>query len=322
MLYTSCPDCETTFRVTEIALQQADGQVRCGRCGNVFDARTSLTNQIPEAAKEGPAETGGAVEHSEAHTASQDSAGKSASSQATQAPASPLTGPDGRPAAPDAVSALASPSGRNGVMSADEIEAVLTKPAPAPPPPSHWLDDEKDREDPDPKRERIWLIAAICAAAVFGLQTVHHFRSPLAGVPVLGAALQSTYELFGAQVTPDWDVTAYELIDWTAYESGNEGGGRNLVIRSELKNEATRAQPFPMIQLRLLDRWEETVSARLFDSAEYVSDRNTNRLLQSGESIETELIIVDPGTDAYGFELSVCLQTTTGISCDSDATFR
>lgn len=42
MLVTTCPDCETTFRVTAGILEQAGGQVRCGRCAVVFNANKSL----------------------------------------------------------------------------------------------------------------------------------------------------------------------------------------------------------------------------------------------------------------------------------------
>src|SRR4051794_38388785 len=38
MLFTRCPDCDTTFRVTDDALKRASGQVRCGRCASVFNA--------------------------------------------------------------------------------------------------------------------------------------------------------------------------------------------------------------------------------------------------------------------------------------------
>src|SRR5690606_41227460 len=42
MLFTRCPDCETTFRITAEALRKADGQVRCGRCARVFNAYNEL----------------------------------------------------------------------------------------------------------------------------------------------------------------------------------------------------------------------------------------------------------------------------------------
>jgi len=37
-MFTQCPDCQTTFRVSTKVLQQADGRVRCGGCGNAFNA--------------------------------------------------------------------------------------------------------------------------------------------------------------------------------------------------------------------------------------------------------------------------------------------
>ena len=42
MLFTRCPDCETTFRITDDALKKANGQVRCGRCASVFNAYAEL----------------------------------------------------------------------------------------------------------------------------------------------------------------------------------------------------------------------------------------------------------------------------------------
>jgi predicted Zn finger-like uncharacterized protein len=43
-MITRCPRCETAFRVTENQLQARVGQVRCGRCHSVFDARAALVS--------------------------------------------------------------------------------------------------------------------------------------------------------------------------------------------------------------------------------------------------------------------------------------
>jgi len=42
-MITQCPDCQTTFRVTAEVLQQADGRVRCGGCGNAFSALENMS---------------------------------------------------------------------------------------------------------------------------------------------------------------------------------------------------------------------------------------------------------------------------------------
>ncbi len=47
-MYTQCPDCNTAFRVTADVLKQAAGKVRCGGCGNAFNALEYLSEAMPE----------------------------------------------------------------------------------------------------------------------------------------------------------------------------------------------------------------------------------------------------------------------------------
>jgi predicted Zn finger-like uncharacterized protein len=51
-LYTRCPNCDTTFRVTTQQLQASGGQVRCGHCQKIFDAFATLTAQEPRVASQ------------------------------------------------------------------------------------------------------------------------------------------------------------------------------------------------------------------------------------------------------------------------------
>ena len=57
-LFTRCSYCNTVFRVTTRHLQASGGQVRCGRCEEVFDAFASLTAK-PPGQNSRPAENGG-----------------------------------------------------------------------------------------------------------------------------------------------------------------------------------------------------------------------------------------------------------------------
>src|SRR5271166_814894 len=41
-LYTQCAKCETVFKMSAEVLRAAGGQVRCGRCGEVFSALARL----------------------------------------------------------------------------------------------------------------------------------------------------------------------------------------------------------------------------------------------------------------------------------------
>ncbi len=60
-MYTQCPDCGTSFRVTAEVLRQAAGKVRCGGCGNAFNALDFLSEHkpvtpVPPVPEEEPAE--------------------------------------------------------------------------------------------------------------------------------------------------------------------------------------------------------------------------------------------------------------------------
>ena len=46
-MYTQCPDCGTSFRVTAVVLKQAAGKVRCGGCGDAFNALAYLSESKP-----------------------------------------------------------------------------------------------------------------------------------------------------------------------------------------------------------------------------------------------------------------------------------
>ena len=63
-MYSQCPECHTRFRVTADVLRVARGTVRCGRCGNAFDALERLSDTVPPArmpADERPADRGAAA---------------------------------------------------------------------------------------------------------------------------------------------------------------------------------------------------------------------------------------------------------------------
>ena len=53
-MYTECSSCHTYFKITPAQLKVADGQVRCGNCGEVFNALDSLVDVVPPLTSEKP----------------------------------------------------------------------------------------------------------------------------------------------------------------------------------------------------------------------------------------------------------------------------
>jgi predicted Zn finger-like uncharacterized protein len=291
MLLTRCPECDTTFRVTDETLKKASGQVRCGRCATVFNAYAELQ------------EAGGKRLEGEG---ARDEAQKPAA--AAQPPEEP------KPAATTEAHPEEAPD--SSAISATEVERVLTDDT-AEPVPYVWL-----RPEPPP-RSRWWTVAAALALVTLGAQTLHHFRSTIASHPTFGPWLTTTYKLFGAEITPNWNVHQYEIIDWVATAEPNSRGLGSLKITARIQNRGPQQQPYPAVQLRLKDRYETAVGSRMFAPAEYLPhDTPHGPLMLPGETARAEIEVVDPGPDAYGFELDVCIEVEASlVTCRNDEVF-
>src|SRR5579862_6560484 len=56
-VFTQCSKCETVFKLSAEVLRAAGGQVRCGKCGEVFNALARLAEDPSAFAAEEPSET-------------------------------------------------------------------------------------------------------------------------------------------------------------------------------------------------------------------------------------------------------------------------
>lgn len=199
------------------------------------------------------------------------------------------------------------------------------------------LDADADAEHADPLRWRLldepvgvrrasraWHYAAVGAGLLLALQVLNHFRSDLASLDLVGPALRRAYAAVGVDVVPRWDVKQYEILDWVATAEPNANGRGSLKITARIQNKGPRVQPFPYVRLELKDRWEKSVAERLFRPAEYLTgSTGPDALMGPGATAHAELAVVDPGPDAYGFELDVCIeQPNHSLRCASDDVFR
>jgi hypothetical protein len=206
-------------------------------------------------------------------------------------------------------------------ISANEVERVLaTDAAPLPASAYVWAVEGLSEGSP---RNRWWAAAAAVALLALGAQATNHFRSSLVSHSTFGPWIARAYAAFGAEITPDWDVQQYEIIDWVATAEPNPRGLGSLKITARIQNRGPLRQPYPAVQLRLKDRWEEAVGSRMFTPAEYLpSDAPRGRLMSPGETARAEIEVVDPGPDTYGFELDVCIEVEASlVTCGTDEVF-
>jgi predicted Zn finger-like uncharacterized protein len=122
-MFTVCPKCALTLVVTAADLRVAQGYVRCGRCSNVFNALSRLSEDRQAGTQPG--------------TSTPTNAGATVQPQPAPQPAPP---PAPKPAAPSAPSALQR-------LDATARSRALQTPAPPAPEPMRYGDDTEIPEE-------------------------------------------------------------------------------------------------------------------------------------------------------------------------------
>jgi predicted Zn finger-like uncharacterized protein len=329
MLLTRCPECDTTFRVTEETLKKASGQVRCGRCATVFNAYAELQDSdnkpVTAGAPRARASTSAPAEPRPEPPPAAPSTTVSLETRRAEADAVASIGAksiadvvaETKVAAADAAAeALAVTNAPDSpAISATEVDRVLTDDQAAAP--YVWL---RTGESP---RSRWWTVAAALALLALGAQVIHHFRSEIAAHPTFGPWITAAYNNLGMEVAPNWNVRQYEIIDWVATAEPDARGLGSLKITARIQNHGPLRQPYPHVQLRLKDRYETRVGSRMFSPSEYLPRATPHeRLMSPGETARAEIEVVDPGPDAYGFELDVCIEVEASlVTCGNDEVF-
>ena len=288
-MITRCAHCGTAFRVYEHQLAKREGHVRCGACGEVFDAYDSL-----EAERE----------------AAQEAAYEEASAPATNAepPAPP---PPQEPSPPES-SPIESP-----VAEAEpEPSPSPSEPPPEPAPEPERAEPQEERsyvtEDggdydfgpPRPEKDRrpAYIGAIVVASFFLVLQTLVWFRSEIsARFTPLRPPLEAMCRLAACTVTLP---TVAEQI---AIESSDlQSDGDYLVLVSVLRNKASFTQAFPAVELTLTDAREQPVARRILKPEDYLdpSVRPASGV-GSGAEVLARVYIDASGLNATGYRMLV-----------------
>jgi predicted Zn finger-like uncharacterized protein len=356
-MLTQCPNCQTTFRVTTEILRVADGQVRCGRCQTQFDALERLIDESEAAREQparssrdrGAAAPQGASRDIEVEepAAQEDITLEGRHIEISGRYRLPDTARGETRIREETVEEwveiddIEDAAQEAGVIEIDEaavdeevIEDVIEE----------IVEDERaqarievaeevyepeaeEETGPDldllaPQRRaapvaRIWKILVGPLVLLLAIQLVHTSRHTLARHPQLGAAIVGVYGALGVDLQPDWNLHAYEILQWHLGSDPALPG--TLKVRANLKNVATFSQPYPLLKLVLEDRWGDRVVERDFEPSEYLDPATApDRLLGPEQQATATIAIVDPGTDAEGFRFDVCLRGRRGVVCAAD----
>jgi predicted Zn finger-like uncharacterized protein len=382
-LYTQCSKCETVFKLSAEVLRAAGGQVRCGKCGELFNALARLAEESTAfPSDESPLEL-------EARADSILESSESLQVVRAVAKDEEVVYPPGVEGAqlefvdPDRALEFTLPPGELDRIFIETKKRVLPLPrapkAPAdgeveeveldldPGPAKPELDDHESVQPesvepeavveqppamPDRRRQRgggggleipeeirremlagiedeldpvsavrnlgrsraprgafyTWLGAAIAAALLLLGQILHHNPDwPIA---------RAMHGMLGAPQASPANLSAYQLRQWGV--TGDPDANGTLKVRASILNSAAQLQPYPLLRVTLADRFGKKIGTRDFEPAEYLG-KPTARLLAPGERVDATLQILDPGKNAEGFEIDVCLRgADQKISCAAD----
>ncbi len=121
--------------------------------------------------------------------------------------------------------------------------------------------------------------------------------------------------MLGAQLYPIWPLEAFAVTGTEAITGRSSPGALDILANVIVSGR----QPIglPLIRVELHDRWSSPVASRIFTPAEYLRDFDaTHSLINPGTALPVDISVTDPGAEALGYIVDVCLpRRKTGLEC-------
>lgn len=297
-MLTTCPECHTTFRISQAQLDCRRGLVRCGRCSAVFNAYDTL---LPEL-----------------QTPAQADAVAGPPAESGSDPGAPLPTDSTEPAAPEPPAPPDAPS-VGGIEDQAEVEPTQPQAGESAPPqpdagetappqgqetPESILLAELPVQRPTGRVSTLlWGFASAVLALAFGLQLVYFLRAEIVHAwPQSRPLLTQACARLGCDLPLPQDATAVR-IDASALETDPEGDAR-AVLSLTLSNRGAQTVAWPHLVLTLTDTRDAPIAQRPFTPAEYLAGvSDVARGMPPGLEREIRLELELNGLPAYGYRL-------------------
>lgn len=279
-LVTRCSRCRTLFRVTPVQLQAHAGQVRCGRCMEVFDGFDALAAEQANAIS-GPIRF------------------EPESEPAPNAPpaTSAVAGAPAQPAATAPATSTAAPAG--SVLRARLRDFFSGKTRAGKPP----LFKRLLRL---PSQRALWAGGATLLAFTLGVQVAYAYRKELAGrYPAVRSALESVCDLTGCAVTLPQrpDLMRIEASDVHMIDANRPS---LIQLTATLRSYANYDLAYPALDLVLTNTNEHALARRIFLPADYLGrSRDPKGGVPPNAEITVALDLDTGDLNAAGFRLDL-----------------
>lgn len=265
-MYTRCPECQTTFAVTEQQLAARGGLVRCGVCAAVFRADARLTEAPPEQ----PAE---AISRPPKKPRRAASARKPAPPPRHRKTTHPRAAHAHRRAATE----------ETGIPTVVELPPLVPRRRPI--------------------ATALWSFGGLLSAALLAGQAAYFYGTELSRRhPPLAPALTEFCARLGCEIRPPRAVDLIELAETSIaphpkYENA-------LRLRAALVNRAEFPQPYPLLEVSLTDSGGNVLARRTFAPTQYLEPpAAAERELSPNVMASALLDITNADGKATGYEI-------------------
>ena len=271
-MYTQCPECLTVYKLEAELLVPACGCVRCSHCDAVFNALGTLAGQLP------PEPFTRLAEHAldqppplaDVAVFRPRPAVEEAIPEATEG-AEPLT---------DAAHA----------EEAEDFSQLTFTPRFAKARRGSW-------------RTAAWVLVCVGLILGLGAQLAWAKRDTLIADPTVGPMLVTACETIGCRLPLVSEPARLHLLarDVEQHPSVTDG----LLITASVRNDASFAQPYPVVTIVLSDANGQRLAMRRFQPDDYVGDAAARtRGLAAGVTTAMVFEVQDPGQHAVAFAFS------------------
>ena len=306
MLITTCAHCKSRFRVTPQQLNAKQGQVRCGRCAQVFNG-FQLLERFPDD------DTGGRL------LAEHDAQGIAHGIAPQPQPVSEVDLPlfDEAPVRGPAVESAVPAEAAQDPPSQDASGEI--EPAPEATHPDTTAPElgevHRPRRHIDPALTlqmdapappaRAWRFGSAFLAVVLALELGFVYRGPLAQrYPVLRPPLESICARLGCTVAWSREEALLKLEDSELLEV--PGRPSEIALGARIRNLATVAQEFPHLELTLTDLGGQAAVRRVLRPTDYLGrPLGYGEVIAAGTEVAIQLRLETPRLKATGYELLV-----------------
>ncbi|MGI9232248.1 MAG: DUF3426 domain-containing protein [Woeseiaceae bacterium] len=178
-----------------------------------------------------------------------------------------------------------------------------------------------DTEDINPVRNRRMAAAAGFLALLLVVQVLHQSREALATIPVFNDTVGPLYRAIGMPLSPAWDIRGFDF-EATQPAPNEDGSGRQQIY-SRVANTSDKALPYPLINVALVDRFEETIGSNTQDPGEYLPvGQDPGELVEPGKTFNAVISVPSPAEGVTGYRLRLCYRLSNGMLSCKNSDFK